>query len=173
MDPTKPILSICVTCRDGREGASDTRGGSRLARRVAEKLEQSNNQQMQLRGVQCMSQCKRSCIVSLAAEGRFTYVFGELDPDDDTHVDALFALVAQYSEAPEGFLERKDRPSPLQASILGFVFEHEVHTAIDEDMRVPSCRTTKQCDQSAEQWTTDRVGYMSFPPTRYLPSSHW
>ena len=119
MDPAKPILSICMTCRDGREGACDTRGGSRLARRVAEKLALDSDQQMQLRGVQCMSQCKRSCIVSLAAEGRFTYVFGELDPDDDTHVDALFELVSQYSKAPEGFLERKDRPAPLQASILG------------------------------------------------------
>ena len=112
METAKPILSICMTRRDGREGACDTRGGSRLARRVAEKLARDNDPQMQLRGVQCMSQCKRSCIVSLAAEGRFTYVFGELDPDDDTHV-------SRYSNSPEGFLERKDRPAPLQASILG------------------------------------------------------
>ena len=119
MEPAKPILSICMTCRDGREGACDVRGGTRLARRVAEKLSRDSDPQMQLRGVQCMSQCKRSCIVSLAAEGRFTYVFGELDPDDDTHADALFELVSQYLNAPEGFLERKDRPSPLQASILG------------------------------------------------------
>jgi predicted metal-binding protein len=119
MEPAKPILSICMTCRDGREGACDTRGGSRLARRVAEKLARDHDPQMRLRGVQCMSQCKRSCIVSLAAEGRFTYVFGELDPDDDTHVDALFELVSQYSNAPERFLERKDRPAALQASILG------------------------------------------------------
>ncbi|MEQ3708162.1 DUF1636 family protein [Tateyamaria sp.] len=108
-----------MTCRDGREGSCDMRGGSRLARRVAEKLARESDPQMQLRGVQCMSQCKRSCIVSLAAEGRFTYVFGELDPDDDTHVDALFELVSRYSKAAEGFLERKDRPAPLQASILG------------------------------------------------------
>jgi predicted metal-binding protein len=108
-----------MTCRDGREGACDTRGGSRLARRVAEKLAWDHDPQMRLRGVQCMSQCKRSCIVSLAAEGRFTYVFGELDPDDDIHVEALFELVSQYSKAPEGFLERKDRPAPLKASILG------------------------------------------------------
>ena len=46
-------------------------------------------------------------------------MFGELDPDDDTHVEALFELVSQYSNAPEGFLERKDRPAALQASILG------------------------------------------------------
>lgn len=119
MGSAKPVLSICTTCRDGREGACDTRGGSRLAQRVADKLARDGSPQMQLRGVQCMSQCKRSCIVSLAAEGRFTYVFGELDPDNDTHVDALFELVAQYAKVPEGFLERKDRPAPLQADILG------------------------------------------------------
>ena len=119
MNADKPILSICMTCRDGREGACDSRGGSSLARRVAEKLARENDPQKRLRGVQCLSQCKRSCIVSLAAEGRFTYVFGELDPDDATHVDALFELASRYSKAPEGFLERKDRPAPLQASILG------------------------------------------------------
>lgn len=66
-----------------------------------------------------MSQCKRSCIVSLTASERFTYVFGDLDPENDAHVDALFELVARYNAAAEGFVERKDRPEPLQASILG------------------------------------------------------
>jgi len=74
---------------------------------------------MQVRGVHCMSQCKRPCVVSLMAEGRFTYVFGDLDPNNERHAEALFELVAQYSEATEGFLQRKKRPAELQANILG------------------------------------------------------
>ncbi|MEL6520745.1 MAG: DUF1636 domain-containing protein [Pseudomonadota bacterium] len=108
-----------MTCRDGREDNHGTRGGSRLAQRVASQLDDPASRQMQIRGVQCMSQCKRSCIVSLTATERFTYVFGDLDPENDAHVDALFELVARYNAAAEGFVERKDRPEPLQASILG------------------------------------------------------
>ena len=35
---------------------------------------------LKVRGVYCMSQCKRSCVVSFTAPDRFTYTFGDLDP---------------------------------------------------------------------------------------------
>ena len=66
-----------------------------------------------------MSQCKRSCIVSLGAPGKFTYVFGDLDPNDPAHIVALFELVKKYAARDDGFLERKERPQALQANILG------------------------------------------------------
>lgn len=119
MDDNAPVLSICMTCRDGREDDHETRGGSRLAERILAQLKVQAPANLRIRGVRCMSQCKRSCIVSLSAPERFTYVFGDLDPQEDIHVDALFELVSLYSDAEEGFLERKDRPEPLQASILG------------------------------------------------------
>ncbi len=75
--------------------------------------------EMQIRGVHCMSQCKRPCIVSLTAEERFTYIYGDLDPNSERDVEALVELVSLYSEAAEGFLERKERPTELQANILG------------------------------------------------------
>ena len=66
-----------------------------------------------------MSQCKRSCIASICANGRFTYVFGDLDPETPDHLDALILLSRLYLEAPEGFLSRAERPEPLRAGILG------------------------------------------------------
>ncbi len=119
MSTANPVLSICMTCRDGRESVNGTRGGARLARRIAVKRKERGWPEMQLRGVHCMSQCKRPCIVSLTGEQRFTYVFGDLDPNNERHVEALFDLVSLYSDAPEGFLERKERPEELQSSILG------------------------------------------------------
>lgn len=119
MTNEKPTLSICTTCRDGREASLKTRGGTRLAQRVAEELAGRNQPSMKLRGVRCMSQCKRSCIVSLSAPKGFTYVFGDLDPSDQTHISALFELVENYTKIEDGFLERKERPEPLQAGILG------------------------------------------------------
>lgn len=113
------ILSICTTCRDGREADCGTRGGLRLARAVVARSSDRQTENLHLRGVRCMSQCKRPCVASFSAYGRFTYVFGDLDPDTPGHIDALLDLAARYIRAPEGFLLRNQRPEPLQASILG------------------------------------------------------
>ncbi|MDX8355731.1 DUF1636 domain-containing protein [Cognatiyoonia sp. IB215182] len=115
----QPTLSICTTCRDGLEARLETRGGVRLAAHVVEEHARRPEIPMKLRGIRCMSQCKRSCIVSLGAPGKFTYVFGDLDPADKTHVAALFELVEKYTKSVDGFLDRRERPDILQASILG------------------------------------------------------
>lgn len=116
-----PLLSICLTCRDGRETDRDNvRGGTRLAEVVLARLgDETGLATFRLRGVNCMSQCKRSCAVSLAAPHRFTYLFGDLDPEAPDHVDALLSLIPLYQDAPEGFLRREERPEPLRAGILG------------------------------------------------------
>ncbi|MEM9812955.1 MAG: DUF1636 domain-containing protein [Pseudomonadota bacterium] len=117
--PARPILSICLTCRDGREGSeTDSRGGTRLAEAILARLDGSSTE-FQLRGVRCMSQCKRACVATLTATDRFSYVFGDLDPETPEHSDALLALPALYLAAPEGFLRRDERPEPLRARILG------------------------------------------------------
>ncbi|MEM9430795.1 MAG: DUF1636 domain-containing protein [Pseudomonadota bacterium] len=119
LHPARPILSICLTCRDGREGyETDRRGGTRLAEAVVERLD-GRAPGFQLRGVRCMSQCKRACVATLTAPDRFSYVFGDLDPECPEHSDALLALPAPYLAAPEGFLRRDERPEPLRARILG------------------------------------------------------
>ena len=120
MGHDQPILSFCMTCRDGREAVrKDVRGGARLARAFLSHGGAFRHPWLDLRGVRCMSQCKRSCIVSLSARGRFSYMFGDLDAAEPGHVEALGNLVPLYLAAPEGFLPREARPEPLRARILG------------------------------------------------------
>jgi len=114
-----PTLSICLSCRDGREGDhADIRGGTRLAHALCDLIARQGCEAT-LRGVRCMSQCKRSCIVSLTAPDAFTYLFGDLDPWDPAHLQAILDLIPLYRAAPEGFLTREARPAPLRAAILG------------------------------------------------------
>ena len=117
MNKTNILLSICTRCRDGREDMYENRGGTRLAK---EFMKRANEQiGFSVRGVYCMSQCKRPCVGSITAADYFTYSFGDLDPECSEHIDALFAFAEMYASAPEGFVLRNDRPEVLRAGILG------------------------------------------------------
>ena len=72
---------------------------------------------MRLRGVNCMSNCKRPCTIALSAPGRFTYLFDDLDPT--LHAGDVLSVAAAYAEAEGGYLPRPMRPEVLRAGILG------------------------------------------------------
>ena len=112
-----PTLSICLSCRDGREEIYMTRGGRRFAKRLLNK--NLLKKQVNLRGINCMSNCKRACTISLTAKKSFTYVFGDIDPENSEYSESLIELVSKYSLSSDGFLRRRDRPLLFQSSILG------------------------------------------------------
>ncbi|MFM8746215.1 MAG: DUF1636 family protein [Aestuariivirga sp.] len=114
-------LSICFRCRpEGWLGNADARRpGADLADAIeAEALRRGIDLEV-LRDVRCMSQCKRPCVVAFSGQGRFTYLFGDLDPARDG--PAVLDAFALYCAKPDGFLERFERPEVLQAGILGRV----------------------------------------------------
>ena len=112
-----PTLSICLSCRDGREEIYMTRGGRRFAKKLLNK--NLLKKQVNLRGVNCMSNCKRACTISLTAKKSFTYIFGDIDPENSEYSESLIELVSKYSLSSDGFLRRRDRPLLFQSSILG------------------------------------------------------
>ena len=117
MEFNKPTLSICLSCRDGREEIYMTRGGRRFAKKLLNK--NLLKKQVNLRGVNCMSNCKRACTISLTAKKSFTYIFGDIDPENSEYSESLIELVSKYSLSSDGFLRRRDRPLFFQSSILG------------------------------------------------------
>lgn len=122
IDTHSLTLSICLRCRDGREEREtdlQQRGGRRLAHVVAQHFETSEaaKRGVRLRGVHCMSQCKRPCTIALSGPDRFTYLFGDLDPK--IGAEDVLSVAAAYADAQDGFLPRQSRPKVLQAGILG------------------------------------------------------
>ena len=116
----QPILSFCMTCRDGHEAVQrDVRGG--CASRPSVPVAQWSCAASRVRAadVQCMSPCTRSCIVSLSAGGRFSCMIGDLSAAEPGHVEALRDLIPRNLAAQEGFLRCEARPKPLRARILG------------------------------------------------------
>jgi len=112
----KSILSVCISCRDNRENKYKLRGGNRFSRMLQKSIRKKN---LLLREVKCMSQCKRACIVSLTAQDSFTYIFGDVDPNQTKYAQELLELVSIYSKANEGFMRRRDRPNLFRSNILG------------------------------------------------------
>ena len=112
-----PLLSVCITCRDNREEIYGNRGGARLARKVYQEL--GNNKLVKHRGVECMSNCKRACILSLTSLNGFSYMFGIVDPNRSEYVKSLKDLVSTYNSRPAGFLRRIERPESYRSNILG------------------------------------------------------
>lgn len=112
-----PLLSVCLTCRDNREEIYGDRGGTRLARKVHQQL--GNNKLVKLRGVECMSNCKRACILSLTSLNGFTYMFGDIDPNRSEYFKSLNDLISTYKSRPAGYLRRRERPESYRSNILG------------------------------------------------------
>ncbi len=112
-----PVLSICITCRDNREATYKMRGGKRFSKEILKNTIYKKD--LKLREVSCMSQCKRSCIISLTAQDSFTYIFGDIDPNQPKYAQELLELISIYIKSDEGFMRRRDRPDLFKPNILG------------------------------------------------------
>ena len=80
-----------------------------------------------------MSQCKRSCIISLTAQNSFTYIFGDIKTSNMDYVKSLLELTTFYSASRDGFLKRNERPELFQKNIL------ERLPPIDSNSSIISC----------------------------------
>lgn len=112
------ILSVCTRCNRTRTAAErdGSRGGARLIDAVRRAVTALPPDVVRIRPVACMSNCTRACTVVLSAPGKFTLMFGDLDPDDAA-ADVV-ACARLHHGRPDGFLARTERPPRLRAGIL-------------------------------------------------------
>nr|WP_276562386.1 DUF1636 domain-containing protein [Hoeflea prorocentri] len=113
-------MSVCTRCRQAAfSGPDNQRPGYRLAKTLHSQFSGSAaaGLGMSFRGVRCMSQCKRPCVVALSGPSKYTLVFGDLHPQTDA--EAILELAEKYATTTNGFVERADRPEALRAGILG------------------------------------------------------
>jgi predicted metal-binding protein len=121
MPAWEACLSVCFRCKpEGRPGDAEARRpGADLADAIEAEATRRGISLEVLRDVRCMSQCKRPCVVAFSGDGRFTYLFGDLDPKRDA--PAVLDAFTLYAERTDGFMARFERPNALQAGILGRV----------------------------------------------------
>jgi predicted metal-binding protein len=117
-------LFVCTTCastwKDGkRVGVS----GGELLLQELQKLNQTWSLQTKflIQPVECMSACNRPCVVALASEGKYTYLFGDLPVDFaslPTTAAAILTCASKYNAQSDGNLPWSERPVPLKKGIV-------------------------------------------------------
>ncbi|MCA1951567.1 MAG: DUF1636 domain-containing protein [Hyphomicrobiales bacterium] len=106
------ILYVCTTCRRGTN--EDPCPGARLMRAIAAREAPAG---VEIRGVECLSACSNGCAVALAAPGKWTYLYGGLDPE--THADEILRGAALYAASSDGMPPWRERPEIFRRNVIG------------------------------------------------------
>ena len=99
------VLYVCTTCRAGQpvlEGEACP--GARLHADLLPLVPEG----VTLRAVECLSACTNGCSVALSAPGKWTYVYGRLDPAE--HGAAILEGAARYAASGDGLVPWRERP---------------------------------------------------------------
>lgn len=109
----KTSIYVCVTCRGAGQPLEpkEERAGFRLHAEIA-----ALGAGFDVVPVECLSVCKRPCTVSFAAPGKWTYVYGDLDPA--TAAATIVAGAELYAKTPDGLIPWRERPDALKKGVV-------------------------------------------------------
>ncbi|WP_029031324.1 DUF1636 family protein [Salinarimonas rosea] len=121
VSPEDIVLHVCATCRpQGGPDATEDRPGSILQRGLEDALAARATAgaplPVRVEAVACLSVCKRPCTVAVTAPGRWTYVWGDLDPA--AHVEEILDGLARYAETADGIVPWRERPQIFKKGVV-------------------------------------------------------
>jgi len=106
-------IHVCVTCRAADEPLEPKaeRSGARLHSALCALA----SDEVRVAPVECLSVCKRPCTIGFAAEGKWTYVYGDFSPEAAA---AILAAAQLYATAPDGLIPWKMRPDAFKKGVV-------------------------------------------------------
>ncbi len=113
-NPVPVELLVCMTCKRGLalDPAQPRPGAELLGLIEAAGLPHG----VALRGVECLSNCNRGCTVALRGAGRWSYVYGDIDPE--IHLAPLLEGAAKYRDTFDGLIPWRERPEILRKGVI-------------------------------------------------------
>ncbi|MEO0544954.1 MAG: DUF1636 domain-containing protein [Pseudomonadota bacterium] len=112
-------ITVCTSCR---HNGSECRPGYALIERLRSAIEAAGDavsEDFEISGVACMAGCSRPCTVAYHGTRKATYLFGDIDPNED--IDDLVSFARQYAVLHDGWCSSVDRPGKLRKSTLARV----------------------------------------------------
>lgn len=119
--PTPPVeLLVCTSCRLGGAASDGERPGALLYRRLRAAMPSGAT----VSPVECLSNCAQGCTVVLRGPGRWTYVYGRLDPA--LHLDALREGTEAYAGTADGLVPWRARPDHFRKNCIARIPPQEI-----------------------------------------------
>jgi predicted metal-binding protein len=112
-------LFVCTTCRREGDVPDGPRAGGRLHEALARELSHLDTRELNVVGVECLSNCQRGCSVAIAAPGKWTYIVGALDPDQ--HVGDVMAFARLHQASVDGLTVWRERPAHIRKNTIARV----------------------------------------------------
>ncbi|WP_246696628.1 DUF1636 family protein [Methylobacterium planeticum] len=109
------VLYVCTTCRAEGDSA-EIRAGARLRAALEARLAEAPVPGLRIEPVECLSVCRRPCTVAVASAGRWTYVYGDLDPA--ASAAALLDGIGLYAATPDGIVPWRARPEAFRKGVV-------------------------------------------------------
>ncbi len=115
------IVYVCSTCRpDGFTGEDNERPGAIFWRQLADRVkERGLKGKVTVKGIECLSVCKRPCTVAVSGGDKFTYVVGDLETEAD--IDPVIDFAVLYGDAPDGITVWRERPEKVRKNTVARV----------------------------------------------------
>jgi predicted metal-binding protein len=122
--PMTHSLLVCTTCASTWQNGKKVgiSGGETLLKELSELHQHwQMRSQFEIHAVSCMSACSHACVVTFAAKGKYSYLFGDLPSDAENMpatASAILACAEIYGDRPDGMMAWKERPEPLKSGVI-------------------------------------------------------
>ncbi|MFD2263915.1 DUF1636 family protein [Lacibacterium aquatile] len=114
---TRPTVTVCTSCRSktvGEDGRSSATGAG-----LTEALHAAEDGSVEVREVSCLGNCNRGPTAVLQHPGRWTYIFGEIDPT--VAGPELMQAARMLKDSADGLLPWQGRPASLKRGLIARV----------------------------------------------------
>jgi predicted metal-binding protein len=109
------MVYVCVTCGK-EEGTGETAGQRMLAAISAAAAKAGLADRLIPTAVECLSVCKHPCTIAIAAPGKWTYVYGDIDPANDAA--SVVAGIERYANSVDGLVPWRERPERFRKGVI-------------------------------------------------------
>jgi predicted metal-binding protein len=105
-------IIVCASCRDAAD--PERRPGAAFLDALRARLDE-RGLELATDAVECLAVCKRPATIALAAQGKWTYVIGDLA---QASVDEIIDSALRFGESENGIVAWKDRPTCFRKGVV-------------------------------------------------------
>ncbi|MBZ9675975.1 DUF1636 family protein [Mesorhizobium sp. ES1-1] len=109
---TGVTVIVCASCRDEAGSDGHPRAGELLA---ADTRRAASGENIQVRTVECLGNCKRRLSAAMLRDGCWSYVFGDLTAASG---DDLVAGAKLFATSADGLIPWRGRPDSLKRGLV-------------------------------------------------------